>query len=266
MSSGFISSGKIEGQDPSRPLSSVASPTPLISHPKNTLGKNQDAWDQVQKEVVAERQQRAAERAKAINGEEKSLYEILQANKAAKQAAIEEQNRLSNQFRALDDDEVEFLDRVRDSKRSEDNRVREETQAELQAFRHAQQSTANESQKSLDGGDVGETDWALNRKKRKAKSILLRNVKHKTEDYSATEGKMTIPEGKVEAPATTTATTIVTVTATLGTTSTTSAKRAANPTIGKVNSDTNPQASIDTKLPHAKPALIGLVDYGSDSE
>ncbi|KKF96999.1 hypothetical protein CFO_g654 [Ceratocystis platani] len=154
MSSGFISSGKIEGQDPSQPLSSVASPTPLISHPKNTLGKNQDAWDQVQKEVIAERQQRAAERAKVINGEEKSLYEILQANKAAKQAAIEEQNRLSNQFRALDDDEVEFLDRVRESKRSEDNRVREETQAGLQAFRHAQQSTANESQKPLDNGDV----------------------------------------------------------------------------------------------------------------
>ncbi|PHH49679.1 hypothetical protein CFIMG_006519RA [Ceratocystis fimbriata CBS 114723] len=169
---GFISSGKIEGQDPSQPLSSVASPTPLISHPKNTLGKNQDAWDQVQKEVIAERQQRAAERAKVINGEEKSLYEILQANKAAKQAAIEEQNRLSNQFRALDDDEVEFLDRVRESKRSEDNRVREETQAGLQAFRHAQQSTANESQKPLDNGDVGETDWAISRKKRKAKSTL----------------------------------------------------------------------------------------------
>ncbi|CAP65397.1 uncharacterized protein PODANS_6_9010 [Podospora anserina S mat+] len=42
----------------------------------------------------------------------KSLYEVLQANKAAKQAEFEEKSKLKNQFRALDEDEIDFLDEV----------------------------------------------------------------------------------------------------------------------------------------------------------
>ncbi|EGO59663.1 hypothetical protein NEUTE1DRAFT_33905, partial [Neurospora tetrasperma FGSC 2508] len=49
--------------------------------------------------------------------EQKSLYEVLQANKAAKQAAFEEANKIKNQFRALDDDEIEFLEGVAERKR-----------------------------------------------------------------------------------------------------------------------------------------------------
>ncbi|KAK0619983.1 NEFA-interacting nuclear protein NIP30, partial [Immersiella caudata] len=48
---------------------------------------------------------------------EKSLYEVLQANKAAKQSAFEEANKIKNQFRALDDDEIDFLEGVREKKR-----------------------------------------------------------------------------------------------------------------------------------------------------
>ncbi|KAF4585355.1 putative NEFA-interacting nuclear protein NIP30 [Ophiocordyceps camponoti-floridani] len=67
-------------------------------------------WESVQRELAAERKKREEARAKAAAGEEKSLYDILQANKAAKQAAFEEKLRLKNQFRALDDDEADFLD------------------------------------------------------------------------------------------------------------------------------------------------------------
>ncbi|KAF3766807.1 hypothetical protein M406DRAFT_244207, partial [Cryphonectria parasitica EP155] len=47
----------------------------------------------------------------------RSLYDVLQANKAAKQAAFEEANRLKHQFRALDEDEIGFLDEVVQRKR-----------------------------------------------------------------------------------------------------------------------------------------------------
>ncbi|KAH8886899.1 hypothetical protein GQ53DRAFT_693728, partial [Thozetella sp. PMI_491] len=48
---------------------------------------------------------------------EKSLFEVLQANKEAKQAAFEEANKFKHQFRALDDDEIDFLDGVKASQR-----------------------------------------------------------------------------------------------------------------------------------------------------
>ncbi|PSR92197.1 NEFA-interacting nuclear protein NIP30, partial [Coniella lustricola] len=62
-----------------------------------------------------ERRTRAAALAatKDPANQNQTLYDILQANKAAKQAAFEEASKIKNQFRALDEDEIEFLDEVR---------------------------------------------------------------------------------------------------------------------------------------------------------
>ena len=49
---------------------------------------------------------------------------------AAKQAAIEEQMKLKNQFRALDDDEIDFLDEVRAKEKAEEALCREAWAAE----------------------------------------------------------------------------------------------------------------------------------------
>jgi hypothetical protein len=57
---------------------------------------------------------------------------------AAKQDAFEEANRLKNQFRALDQDEVEFLDSVLESTRAEEARVKRETAEGLALFRQRQ--------------------------------------------------------------------------------------------------------------------------------
>jgi hypothetical protein len=57
---------------------------------------------------------------------------------AAKQDAFEEANRLKNQFRALDQDEVEFLDSVLESTRAEEARVKRETAEGLALFRQQQ--------------------------------------------------------------------------------------------------------------------------------
>ncbi|KAI2621824.1 hypothetical protein GGR54DRAFT_83131 [Hypoxylon sp. NC1633] len=101
-------------------------------------------WEDVQRDLEAERRRREEARRAQVEGsgarENRSLFDILQANKAAKQAAFEEQNRIRNQFRALDDDEIDFLDGVRDGVRSEEERVRRETEDRLRGFREAQKS------------------------------------------------------------------------------------------------------------------------------
>ncbi|GJC92687.1 nefa-interacting nuclear protein [Colletotrichum higginsianum] len=100
-------------------------------------------WEIVQRELEAERKRREEARLKSVEGGERSLYDVLQANKAAKQAAFEEANKIKNQFRALDDDEIDFLDEVRAAKRAEEERVRRETEEGLAAFRRAQGGGVN---------------------------------------------------------------------------------------------------------------------------
>ncbi|KAK7694869.1 hypothetical protein QCA50_002057 [Cerrena zonata] len=67
----------------------------------------------------------------------RSLAEKLAANRAAKQEEWEERNKLGNQFRALEEDEVLFLDSVLEKQREEE-RLREEMDGkELKNFRQA---------------------------------------------------------------------------------------------------------------------------------
>ncbi|KAK2056193.1 hypothetical protein LY76DRAFT_595403 [Colletotrichum caudatum] len=112
-------------------------------------------WEVVQSELEAERRRREEARVKSVEGGERSLYDVLQANKAAKQAAFEEANKIRNQFRALDDDEIGFLDEVREAKRAEEERVRRETEEGLAAFRRAR---GQGQKRPGDGGGGGGDD------------------------------------------------------------------------------------------------------------
>ncbi|CUA72806.1 hypothetical protein RSOLAG22IIIB_10307 [Rhizoctonia solani] len=67
----------------------------------------------------------------------RSLYDRLQANKIAKQEQWEEKNKLSNQFRALEEDEIHFLDGLYDEKVTKERKRKEEENEELQGFREA---------------------------------------------------------------------------------------------------------------------------------
>ncbi|CAE7177667.1 unnamed protein product [Rhizoctonia solani] len=67
----------------------------------------------------------------------RSLYERLQANKVAKQEQWEEKNKLSNQFRALEEDEIHFLDGLVDEKIIKERKRKEEENEELKNFREA---------------------------------------------------------------------------------------------------------------------------------
>ena len=55
---------------------------------------------------------------------------------------MDEAHKFKNQFRALDDDEIDFLDGVKAAQRAEEQRVRRETEQGLEAFRAAQEATA----------------------------------------------------------------------------------------------------------------------------
>ncbi|KAJ0329503.1 hypothetical protein COL5a_004064 [Colletotrichum fioriniae] len=191
----FVSAGAINAetgeavtQDPttttsSTPNAGTAAAAAAVSAPKSAAESKKSAeWEIVQKELDAERKRREEARVKSVEGGEKSLYDVLQANKAAKQAAFEEANKIRNQFRALDDDEIDFLDEVRANKRAEEEKVRRETEEGLVAFRRAQgpkrllgdgggggEERVERTDEKGGEGEGGDGEWAVGPRKRRRK-------------------------------------------------------------------------------------------------
>lgn len=110
----------------------------------------------------------------------------------AKQEAFEESIRLKNQFRSLDEDEVEFLDSVLESTRAQEAAVKKETAEQLAEF-HRQREEAERSllddpssEKAGPGGSAKspgeEEQWARSGKKRKRnkKDLLFPTKTHKS--------------------------------------------------------------------------------------
>ncbi|KAF2276059.1 uncharacterized protein EI97DRAFT_47273 [Westerdykella ornata] len=156
MSSGFVSAGRINDETKQEGSSSSS-----LSAKHDTA--NDEAWRKVQQEL-AEARARKEESVREGN-EGKSLYEVLMANKAAKQEAFEESIRLKNQYRALDDDEAEFLSTILEEKRKQEDAVKRETAEELERFRRQRE----EGEKVV---------WVAPGKKRKrAGGELLKGVK-----------------------------------------------------------------------------------------
>jgi len=67
----------------------------------------------------------------------RSLAEKLAANRAAKQEEWEEKTKLANQFRALEEDEIMFLDSVRERQEKEERERKVRDGEELKTFRDA---------------------------------------------------------------------------------------------------------------------------------
>ncbi|MCJ1399832.1 hypothetical protein MMC11_003035 [Xylographa trunciseda] len=137
-----------------------------------------DEWLKAQQELEATRR-RKEEESRQTGG--KSLYEVLQQNKAAKQDAFEESIRLKNQFRNLDEDEIEFLDSVLESTRAKEEAIKKETAEQLSLFRQQQedadramvqetQEGSEESKLPKSGSPVNdESLWAVKRKRKRSK-------------------------------------------------------------------------------------------------
>ncbi|KAI0721298.1 N-terminal domain of NEFA-interacting nuclear protein NIP30-domain-containing protein [Cerioporus squamosus] len=78
----------------------------------------------------------------------RSLAEKLAANRAAKQEEWEERNKLGNQFRALEEDEVLFLDSILEKQREEERLRKELEGEELKNFRDAVAARENAANKA----------------------------------------------------------------------------------------------------------------------
>ncbi|CCT62098.1 uncharacterized protein FFB20_14897 [Fusarium fujikuroi] len=175
MSSRFVSAGKIGSSGEISKDASGAESTP--QQPLHNSAKSKE-WEAVEQQLEAERKKREEQRIKAATGGgEKTLYDVLQANKAAKQAEFEEQTKLRNQFRALDDDEIEFLDEIRANKRAEEERVRQETEEGLKAFRERQKGDAAQGE-NAGVKEEGES-WEIGRKRKRTKEKDVKGLRRK---------------------------------------------------------------------------------------
>ncbi|KAK7992409.1 hypothetical protein PG996_012559 [Apiospora saccharicola] len=287
MSSRFVSGGTLPGDTTETPAPASAAPTqpqqptpssstsanastkPASSNPtpssSTTSNKNAAEWARVQAELEASRAQREATRranAEGTSGEEKSLFEVLQANKAAKQAAFEEASRLSNQFRALDDDEVDFLEEVQEKERQEEERKRRELEEGLGKFRQAQNKgrppangagkndvVEEEEEEVVPTEDLA-SEWAgaatggAGRKRKREKEVLFKGIKRKSTSESAQEKSIANKSADAK-----------------GTTKT--AQAANTSPAPKAEQTTKPPAAASRTVP--KP-MLGLVAYGSDDD
>ncbi|KAM0245106.1 hypothetical protein ACHAP5_005646 [Fusarium lateritium] len=185
MSDRFVSAGKIGSSgEISKDLNSTE---PSAGQPLHSSAKSKE-WEAVQQQLEAERKRREEQRVKAATGEgEKTLYDVLQANKAAKQAEFEEQSKIRNQFRALDDDEIEFLDEIRANKRAEDERVKRETEEGLKAFRERQKGDTVQGEPA-DAQEGGES-WEIGRKRKRNKEKDAKGFRRKVGGAEETDKK-----------------------------------------------------------------------------
>ncbi|KAJ5946619.1 hypothetical protein N7454_003458 [Penicillium verhagenii] len=236
MSSGFVSAGTAD-----QPI------------------ERDDEWLRVQKELEEERRQKA-EAGKQNDG--KSLFEVLQQNKMAKQEEFEEKSRLKNQFRSLDEDEVEFLDSVLESTRAQEAAVKKDTADQLEAFRK-QREEAEKTALGPTSSEVTpaeEEEWTIpaRKRRREKKDLLLPGKKRK----ASTEGTNTTKEPEIKKPVQSTGL------------ATKAQKGASSPDlqIPKAPSaakavSAGPDNSTTVKAQPVKPApSLGLVGYGSDSD
>ena len=86
---------------------------------------------------------------------------------------------MRNQFRSLDEDEVEFLDSVLESTRAKEAEVRKETSQQLDAFREQQRQTeSSASQQDAEPAVEGAESWATGpRKRKKGRESTIGGVK-----------------------------------------------------------------------------------------
>ncbi|CZT16659.1 uncharacterized protein RCC_02494 [Ramularia collo-cygni] len=134
-----------------------------------------EAWIAAQAEIEARRAEKSAQ---AQQSDGKSLYETLQANKAAKQDAFEESIKLRNQFQSLDEDDVEFLDSVLESTRAAEAAVKKQTQEQLDAFRRQREEAEQAARVAPEAeAPVMTESWTVSRKRKKGREDALGGIK-----------------------------------------------------------------------------------------
>ncbi|KAG8626565.1 hypothetical protein KVT40_005510 [Elsinoe batatas] len=145
-----------------------------------------EEWLKAQQTIEAKKLEKI-EQSRQQDG--KSLYEKLEENKAAKQDAFEESIRLKNQFRALDEDEVDFLESLNASTKSKESAVRKETSELLSNFRDQQSKAGSEARQTEDQASlVARESWTVRGKRKRDKTTAVAGLKaRKTSAIDATD-------------------------------------------------------------------------------
>lgn len=199
----------------------------------------------------------------------------------AKQEAFEEKIRLKNQFRALDEDEVDFLDSVLESTRAQEAAVKKDTAEQLELFRRQRE----EAEKAFLGSTSSEVapteeeEWTIPVRKRrrdKNKDLLIPGKKRKAsvpesgekagtfkelEPRKASQGN--VPARKEEQTAEPAAPALPLNSPQDTTTPEISGTLAPENTKDASSAQNDPEPKQPSK---AAPVSLGLAAYGSDSE
>ena len=93
----------------------------------------------------------------------------------------------------MDDDEVDFLDEVREKKRSEEERVRKETEENLKAFRERQKKGETTAVEGDDVEGEGE-EWGVGRKRKRVKGKDVKGVRRRVGSVGEGDGKKAVGE------------------------------------------------------------------------
>ncbi|KAI0126105.1 N-terminal domain of NEFA-interacting nuclear protein NIP30-domain-containing protein [Xylariales sp. AK1849] len=255
MSSRFVSGGTLPGDQSTSTATSTSPPSQPIASTSSTNPEKASAWAAAQVQLDRERQQREAARQTTIeSSSQQSLYDTLQANKAAKQAAFEEANRIKNQFRALDDDEVDFLDDIVERERREEEVKRREVEEGLAAFKAKRRNGGLEHEGSLGGDDgvdevvsevVGWGAGGAKKRKREKEQGKIKGLKRR-----ASEGVKKETNGTIKG---------VSASAAKDEQSQAGVRKPAENKEAPVDVDVVPKAA-------GQNLKMGLVDYGSDDD
>ncbi|KAK6363765.1 hypothetical protein TWF730_001181 [Orbilia blumenaviensis] len=267
MSSGFVSSGRLESADADE-----------IHNADNGDTRDPsavDAWAAADA-AIKQAREKAASSTGLVGSQEdgKSLYEVLQANKARKQEAFEEKLKFKNQFRSLDEGEVEFLDSIVSEQRAEEDAKKKEIESRLDDFRKLQYEADHDPNTTISVADEASNTWAVSarRKRKKDKdkdtsvgtNIKLRKMSDGTKresndtssakDSGSSKTGSSAPTSQFEdvKPSTTSESIPV-------------APSQPQPPVKEVTKPIEP-ADKSTSVPKPSAGLVGLVGYGSDSD
>ena len=174
---------------------------------------------------------------------------------AAKQEAFEESMKLKNQFRTLDDEEVEFLDSIMEIERTKEAAVRKENAKGLEAFRKQREAAERaEAEEQRTSGQQGGDEWIAKKKRKREKAsealsgLKVRRTSSK-EDIKAVPNRPAKPRGKIE---------------------TTQAKLEQGESSSKKSGITIPTAEtqVPARIASASPVAtgLGLAAYSSDED
>jgi len=192
----------------------------------------------------------------------------------AKQEAFEEKIKLKNQFRSLDEDEVDFLDSIMESTRAQEAAVKKDTAEQLEVFRkqreEAEKALLEDGSANVVPAAEGE-DWKIpgrKRRREKKKDSLIPGKKRKsTAEGTSEDSPQTEKKAEGSQPAMKEEQNTEPVSAKSG-----PAAPQKEPQLSPGSNKPGKPAE-GTKATNSKPpeppkpaASLGLADYGSDSE